>query len=285
MARRISTGVQGKNVLGALSTDNNTISSVVEDENIVFDPSGQGEVTTASNFQINDQNYLKFADNDSSNYFALRAPATVGTNVELTLPSTAGTAGYVLTTNGSNTLTWENVAVQVGDDISSDTNSYNILATSATSGGITQVKVISSKLQFKPSDGTLILSGGTGSSNTTTGTMVVTGGVGISENCYVGGTMSATTVNETSSIVLKENISPLDSALDKINNLVGVTYTRRSTGKNEAGLIAEEVEKVIPEIVSNDGEYKSINYSRLSAYLIEAVKNLKAEIDLLKNDK
>jgi hypothetical protein len=283
MARRITTGIQGRNVLGALTASEGTLSGVVEDENIVFEPAGQGDVQTTSNLQVNSQKYLKFADSDSSNYFGLRAPATIGTNVELTLPSNAGTSGYVLTTNGSNTLSWENVAVQVGDDISSDTSNYNILATSATSGGITQVKVVSSKLQFKPSDGSLILAGGTGSSSSTTGTLIVTGGIGISENVNVGGTLSATTINETSSIALKENISPLHDALDKVANLVGVNYTRKSTGNYEAGLIAEEVEKVIPELVDNDGEYKSINYSRITAYLIEAIKNLKAEIEILKN--
>jgi len=92
----------------------------------------------------------------------------------------------------------------------------------------------------------------------------------------------ATTITETSSIVLKENVEPLADALSKIISLNGVNYDRISSGTREAGLIAEEVEKIIPEVVDSCGEYKSVSYSRLTAYLIEAVKRLKQDLDELK---
>jgi hypothetical protein len=91
--------------------------------------------------------------------------------------------------------------------------------------------------------------------------------------------LNATNITETSSIILKENITPISNAIDIITLLEGVEYTRKSTGKKEAGLIAEEVKKVLPELVDSAGEYKSISYSRLTAYLIEAVKSLKTELD------
>lgn len=282
MARRVSTGVVGKNVLGALSAADNIIISVVEDEDIIFDPSGTGEVLSTSNIQLNAQSTLKLADTDSTNWIGLRAPATVASNVTLTFPATAGTSGYVLTTNGSGVLSWENVAVQVNNSIGSDTNEYNVLMTSATSGGITTVNTVSAKITFKPSDGTLFLKNNTGSTSTTTGTLVVTGGVGISENAYIGGTMQATTITETSSIALKENIVPIENALEKVLQLAGVTYDRKDgSSKGEAGLIKEEVEKVLPNLVSDNGIY----YTKLTAYLIEAVKELKAELSALKSDK
>jgi hypothetical protein len=93
------------------------------------------------------------------------------------------------------------------------------------------------------------------------------------------------TITETSSIALKENVMPIDNALDSIMQLLGVTYDRKDGSvKNEVGLIAEDVNQVIPSIVAKDkdGNPVGINYSRLSAYLIEAVKSLKAEIDSLK---
>lgn len=93
------------------------------------------------------------------------------------------------------------------------------------------------------------------------------------------------TITETSSIALKENINPINGALDSILQLVGVTYDRKDGSvKNEVGLIAEDVNQVIPNLVTKDNEGKvvGINYSRLSAYLIEAVKGLKSEIDQLK---
>jgi len=100
--------------------------------------------------------------------------------------------------------------------------------------------------------------------------------------------LTATTIVETSSIALKENISPIDNALDSILSLTGVTYDRKdNTTKNEAGMIAEDVYKVLPNLVSLDksGNPDGINYTKLTAYLVEAVKQLKAELDSLKGSK
>jgi hypothetical protein len=61
---------------------------------------------TSGNLQLNAQGDLRFADADSSNYVAFQAPSTVSANVTWTLPDADGTAGYVLSTNGSGTLAW-----------------------------------------------------------------------------------------------------------------------------------------------------------------------------------
>ena len=95
-------------------------------------------------------------------------------------------------------------------------------------------------------------------------------------------------ITETSSIALKENVMPIENALDSILQLVGVTYDRKDgSTKSEAGLIAEDVNRVLPNLVTKDskGKPQGINYSKLSAYLIEAVKSLKSEIDSLKGNK
>ena len=66
-----------------------------------------GDVTVyTGNVTINAQGDLRFADSDSSNWVAFQAPATVASNVTWTLPSTDGTAGQLLSTNGSGTLSW-----------------------------------------------------------------------------------------------------------------------------------------------------------------------------------
>ena len=89
----------------------------------------------------------------------------------------------------------------------------------------------------------------------------------------------ATSISETSSITLKQNINPIENALSLILNLTGVTYDRKDgSSVNEAGLIKEEVEKVIPNLVSEDGVY----YTKLTAYLIEAIKELNQQIAELK---
>ena len=73
----------------------------------------------------------------------------------------------------------------------------------------------------------------------------------------------------------KTNIQTIDSALDKVQRLRGVTYNMKGTGKPEIGVIAEEVGQVVPEVVSyeaNGKDAQGVDYSRLTALLIEAVK-------------
>jgi Chaperone of endosialidase len=73
----------------------------------------------------------------------------------------------------------------------------------------------------------------------------------------------------------KTNIQTLDGALDKVQKLRGVSYNMKDTGKPEIGVIAEEVGQVVPEIVSyeaNGKDAQGVDYSRLTALLIEAVK-------------
>ena len=65
-----------------------------------------GTVNLIGNVRIPGQNSLQFADSDSSNHVAFQAPSTVSANVTWTLPGADGSAGYVLSTNGSGTLTW-----------------------------------------------------------------------------------------------------------------------------------------------------------------------------------
>lgn len=78
---------------------------------------------------------------------------------------------------------------------------------------------------------------------------------------------------------LKDNIETIENGLDKVEQLRGVTYTRDE--KESIGVIAQEVEKILPEIVlTADDEMgtKSVDYGRLTAVLIEAVKDLSARV-------
>jgi hypothetical protein len=101
----------------------------------------------------------------------------------------------------------------------------------------------------------------------------------------VNGSFRAVSITESSSIALKKNIQPISNGLDSILQLTGVTYDRKDTNEHEAGLIAEHVEQVLPLLVSydDDGTVNGVKYTKMIAYLIEAVKSLKAEIDELKN--
>ena len=105
-----------------------------------------------------------------------------------------------------------------------------------------------------------------------------------------GNATLAGTLTENSDIRLKENIENIDSALSKVNQMRGVTFDRIDTGKKEYGMIAQELEEIIPELVDtvDDGDIeqeipnlKSIKYTKLTSILIEAVKELSAQNDAL----
>jgi hypothetical protein len=105
-------------------------------------------------------------------------------------------------------------------------------------------------------------------------------------NLTTAGTMSAATVTETSSIALKENFRPIENPLEKVLQLLGQIYDRKDgSSKDEAGLVAEDVYKIIPNLVKTDsnGNPESVFYSRLSVYLLESIKVLHDEIKELRN--
>ena len=89
---------------------------------------------------------------------------------------------------------------------------------------------------------------------------------------------------------LKDNVKEIDNALDKVSQIRGVEFDWNENQTvyegHDIGVIAQEVEKVAPEIVvTRDDGYKAVNYQKLTALLIEAVKELKEEIKELKKDK
>ena len=114
-------------------------------------------------------------------------------------------------------------------------------------------------------------------------------GIGItnpSEKLHVSGNILATgTVNASSDISLKDNITPIPNAIDKVLQIRGVTFNRNDIEDNprQAGVIAQEVEKVLPEVVS-EGEdgIKSVAYGNMVSLLIEAIKEQQGQINMLK---
>jgi len=98
---------------------------------------------------------------------------------------------------------------------------------------------------------------------------------------FTAGSITATQYTSTSDISLKKNVFTIENALEKILSLRGVEYDRIENGEHQIGLIAQEVEKIIPEVVYGD-EIKSVAYANIVALLIEAIKELKEEINDLK---
>ena len=93
----------------------------------------------------------------------------------------------------------------------------------------------------------------------------------------------------SSDIRFKNNITPITNALDKINKIGGYTFewnekSHKETGKKDIGVIAQEVEEILPEIVdTRDNGYKAVDYSKLTALLIQSVKEQQVIIDSLKS--
>jgi hypothetical protein len=195
------------------------------------------------------------------------APTTVaGTMDNVSIGATTASTGKFTSLNVTTTLS--------GTGVTNYFSSPSAIGnTSASTGAFTTLT---------SNGATTFTRNGQGSTNSDAAhTLLVTGGMGVSGTIYTLG------LTETSSIAYKENVQPLTNALDVILNLMGVTYDRKDNKQHEAGLIAEEVYKHAPELVSLDsnGKPQGIYYTKISAYLIESIKTLQAEINELKGKK
>jgi hypothetical protein len=327
MGRRTSGQQVGLQSIGNIQASANTLTTTQTNQNLTIDPNGTGTVEVQSSVTINgdmsiaNQGDLRLleASGNGTNYIALQAAASMAANYTLTWPAAvSGSNGFVLTSQTDGTLSWASAGgnISVSDSGSTATVHYPLFGTNAGALPSTLSPLARANLAFVPSTGELtatignfanvygstsnsgtvtirgtssatkatasvLMTDNVASSSTTTGTLVITGGIGIS------GQMTATSIVETSSIAFKENINPIENALDLIMNLVGVTYDRKDNKEHEAGLIAEHVFKHAPDLVSLDknGEPYGIKYTKLGAYLIESIKSLKTEIEELKGKK
>ena len=106
--------------------------------------------------------------------------------------------------------------------------------------------------------------------------------------CDTSGNFTATgNVGAYSDMALKEDIYQIENALEKVNQLRGVHFTRKSNNSKEIGVVANEVEKVVPELVDEHedkelGTVKTMKYANTVGLLLEAVKDLSKQIEELK---
>lgn len=130
---------------------------------------------------------------------------------------------------------------------------------------------------------------------TITEKMVITArgsvGIGVSnpqQLLHVAGQILATDdITAFSDERLKENINTIPNALKKVTQLRGVEYTRKDTQEKGVGVIAQEIEKVLPEVVVTNSDKegtKSVAYGNIVGLLIEAIKDLQAEVEELKSN-
>ena len=124
-----------------------------------------------------------------------------------------------------------------------------------------------------------------GSDTTIQGHLQTNGSVGVNGNVDVNGSVDVTgTVHAASDARLKTNIAPLTGALDKLDQLHGISFDwnarhqpKEPVPTRQIGLIAQDVEAVYPELVASFGPegYKGVDYMRLTSVLVEAIKELK----------
>ena len=189
--------------------------------------------------------------------------ATTSTNVKGTANRVIYNSSTDVTTTSSNlqfngtTMTVQNLTVN---------GSLSANLSSATAGRADNVTGTGGRVLYNSSN-----------NNTTTSSNLTFNG----SNLTCGGNITA-----YSSMVLKDNVTTITDALSKVLNLRGVEFDYKESGEHNIGLVAEEVEKVLPDLVhDNDNGIKSLAYSNIVAVLVEAVKDLKKEIDVLKSDK
>jgi hypothetical protein len=128
--------------------------------------------------------------------------------------------------------------ISVGIDTTTDTTFYPLFVQS--SGNVSSTQTADSKLTFNPSLGRL----------------------------------TATIVNSTSDENQKKDIQTVQNSLEKIKQLRGVDFAWKNNDQKSIGVIAQEVQKVFPELVSEDENGLSVNYNGLIGVLIEAIKEL-----------
>jgi hypothetical protein len=105
----------------------------------------------------------------------------------------------------------------------------------------------------------------------------------MSQNLTTGGSPTFVNVTATSDERLKTDIRNIENALDKVMQLRGVLFTRIDDGIADTGVIAQEILKVLPEAVKlTENGYLAVAYGNIVGLLIEAIKELKLQLDEIK---
>lgn len=103
-----------------------------------------------------------------------------------------------------------------------------------------------------------------------------------STTLQVAGTITCVDVNSTSDINLKEHIHSIDDPLGKVMQINGVGFRWKDTKEAAIGVIAQDIEEILPELVHQSDHIKTVNYNGLIGVLIEAVKEQQRQIEELK---
>ena len=116
-----------------------------------------------------------------------------------------------------------------------------------------------------------------------TGALRCEGGASIAKKLFTGSAItSSNDVVAFSDRKLKDNIQTLDGK--KVLDMRGVSFTRKDTGEEGSGVIAQEIQKVAPELIHDTNGTLGVAYGNLVGYLIEAIKDQQKQIDELRKN-
>ena len=98
------------------------------------------------------------------------------------------------------------------------------------------------------------------------------------------GTLSATIFNSLSDETLKKDVKTIENALNKVDSVRGVSFRWKTNDQPSLGVIAQEIEKIAPELITEMDGIKNVNYDGIIGILIESIKDLKARVEKLENN-
>ena len=205
----------------------------------------------------------------------LTLSAPPGSNNDLIVMSAAGAASTERITIGSTTLDNGTISFEGSEgtllSITNNLSSGSIFSVNDISG-IPSIDV--------DADGTILLSPLSSSTigYVGIGTDAPSTRLHVEGNVKVTGVVTATDFDSTSDIRLKTNIKPIDDPLAKVVQIEGVSFNWKKDNRPALGVIADQIEKVIPELVHGD-DPKTVNYNGLVGLLIEVVKDQQTQID------
>lgn len=236
-------------------------------------PLNKFTVLGVSSYQLSDANDIRLIIN----------PTASGIQISSTYNTTGSYQPLIFSTSDT-----ERMRITSGGNVSiGNTQANSRLTVSETTTGVPyrEFNVDTSQsgliriFSYDRNSGGIPLSINEPGSNVLIGTMVNNG-----ERLYVNGSIRATgNITANSDLVLKKNLKLVDNPIDKLNQLNGYLYQWKENDEYQYGVIAQEVEKILPHAVQTGANgIKGVAYNQLIPVMIEAIKELNSEVKLLK---
>ena len=259
-------------------------------------------ITAATSVNGTGRTYIQDITVDSNGHvtgIATASETVVNTNTTYTKASTSAlglvSIGSGITINSAGSISVSQPSSATGEEAglmtAADKSKIDLIEAQADKTDATNVAAAgaSMKTSTETISGTKTFSAVTKISNTAastdatgnTGALRSAGGASIAGKIYAGSTITGTAdIIAYSDERLKKNVKTLDGK--KVLEMRGVSFERVDNGKTSSGVIAQEMEKIAPELVIDDGNYKGVAYGNIVGYLIEAIKDQQKQIDELK---